>query len=50
MLLWILLLLLILFGFGIPMLILWYVAVVLMTIWVLSFAVHAGGRSARSHW
>jgi hypothetical protein len=49
MLLWILLLLLILFGFGLPMLILWYVAVVLLAIWILSFAVRGGSRSAHSH-
>lgn len=49
MLLWILLLLLILFGLGIPMLILWYVAVALLAIWILSFAVRSDGRSAHSH-
>jgi hypothetical protein len=49
MLLWILLLLLILFGSGLPMLILWYVAVVLLAIWILSFAVRGGSRSAHSH-
>ncbi|MGI5399268.1 hydrophobic protein [Streptomyces sp. CA-135486] len=49
MLLWILLLLLILFGLGTPMVILWYVAVALLAIWILSFAVRRGGRSAHSH-
>ncbi|MFF3245877.1 hydrophobic protein [Streptomyces sp. NPDC002870] len=44
-----LLLLLILFGFGFPMLILWSVAVVLLAIWILSFAVRGGSRSAHSH-
>lgn len=49
MLLWILLLLLILLGFGIPMLILWYAAVLLLAIWILSFAVRGGSRSAQGH-
>ncbi|MFI1399943.1 hydrophobic protein [Streptomyces sp. NBC_00191] len=49
MLLWILLLLLILLGFGIPMLILWYAAVLLLAIWILSFAVRGGSRSAHGH-
>ncbi|MEU0398607.1 hydrophobic protein [Streptomyces sp. NPDC006208] len=48
MLLWILLLLLTLFGLGFPILILWYVAVVLVAVWILSFAVRGGGRSAHS--
>ncbi|WP_326648285.1 hydrophobic protein [Streptomyces sp. NBC_01750] len=37
------------FGFGFPMLILWYVAVVLLAVWILSFAVRGGSRSAHSH-
>ena len=49
MLLWILLLLLILLGFGIPILILWYAAVLLLAIWILSFAVRGGSRSAQGH-
>lgn len=49
MLLWILLLLLILLGFGIPLLILWYAAVLLLAIWILSFAVRGGSRSAHGH-
>ncbi|WP_406732866.1 hydrophobic protein [Streptomyces sp. NBC_01794] len=44
-----LLLILVLFGFGFPMLILWYVAVVLLAVWILSFAVRGGSRSAHSH-
>jgi uncharacterized membrane protein len=49
MLLWILLLVLILvlFGFGFTMQILWYVAVVLLVVWIAGFAMrgHRGGRS-----
>ncbi|MFI1399947.1 hydrophobic protein [Streptomyces sp. NPDC020681] len=47
MLLWILLLLLILalFGFGFTMQILWYVAVVLLVIWIAGFAMRGRGSS-----
>ena len=46
MLLWILLLLLILalFGFGFTMQILWYVAVVLLVVWIAGFAMRGRGR------
>ncbi|MGW1490456.1 hydrophobic protein [Streptomyces sp. NPDC002402] len=45
MLLWILLLLLILalFGFGFTMQILWYVAVVLLVVWIAGFAMRGRG-------
>ncbi|WUD79761.1 hydrophobic protein [Streptomyces sp. NBC_00503] len=44
---WILLLLLILllFGFGFTLQILWYVAVVLLVLWVAGFAMRNRGRS-----
>ncbi|WP_406305177.1 hydrophobic protein [Streptomyces sp. NBC_00879] len=53
MLLWILLLLLILalFGFGFTMQILWYVAVVLLVVWIAGFTMRGRGssRGGRRH-
>lgn len=51
MLFWILLLLLILviFGFGFTMQVLWYVAAVLLAIWLIAFVMRGRSGGSRSH-